>query len=240
MLQFKRYVLEISIDSKRIFYSDKSKIINELNLENENEFKDLKSIYRFLKKSRSDLGSVLYEFNDYEVMEYYQPNIDNDSFIGDEKQIWSTRTAVGKHIYNHKTHKHVLPDELCFDDLEAFLAFIPDYKIDKFTEDFIVIFQIENVNDFSHAVRKVSGLIVNKYDQNYLIKDENIIKKYEEYSDFRGDMKTKNELLVSFEYILDLRIYDLMKYFNVVRKQKILKKIEKEREKRLDKLKLKK
>ncbi len=218
MFEIKEYMFEINLDNKRVFYTDIEKFKSDLNISTEIESNDFEEVFKSLKASKRDLK--LYRFANYEVVDYQKTLSKN--FEGEVGVRWVKGKAEGFHFYDFRERKYYRAEEFCNDDINAFLGFLSDYRIDKWTNTYIVIFKINrDLNDSKSSVREVFGIIETIRDNNLILTQPDLIKKYVEYSDFRGSKDEKNELEKEFETCLDHEANKLFKYFDTERKEKL-------------------
>ncbi len=218
MFEIKEYMFEIKLDNKRVFYTDIEMFKSDLNISNEIESNDFEEVFKSLKASKRDLK--LYRYANCEVVDYQKKTSKN---INDEEVVyWQKGKSEGFHFYDFRDRKYYRAEEFCNDDINAFLGFLSDYRIDKWTNTYIVIFKIKrDLNDSKSSVREVFGIVETIRANNLILTQSELIKKYVEYSDFRGSKDEKDELEMVFETCLDQEAKKLLKYFNTERKEKL-------------------
>ncbi|MBY8087824.1 hypothetical protein KW496_19675 [Vibrio fluvialis] len=218
MFEIKEYMLEIKLDNKRVFYTDIEKFKSDLNISSEIESNDFEEVFKALKASKRDLK--LYRYANCEVVDYQKTLSKN--FEGEESVRWIKGTAEGFHFYDFREGTYYRAEEFCNDDINAFIGFLSDYRVDKWTNTYIVIFKIiRDSLDNKNSTRKVFGIIEQNRSNNLILTSQELIKKYVEYSDFRGSKDEKDGFEKEFETCLDQEAQKLLKYFNTERKEKL-------------------
>lgn len=218
MFEIKEYMFEINLDNKRVFYTDIEKFKSDLNISTKIESNDFEEVFKSLKSSKRDLK--LYRYANCEVVDYQKMTSKN---INDEEVVyWQKGKSEGFHFYDFRERKYYRAEEFCNDDIDAFLSFLDDYRIDKWTNTYIVIFKIiRDSLDNKNSTRKVFGIIEQNRCNNLILTSQELIKKYLEFSDFRGSKDEKDDLGKEFETCLDQEAQKLLKYFNTERKEKL-------------------